>query len=176
VKQTGPIFIGGHPKDASASFGASVRRGDFFLYHLLPESFTNGACLRERGLALHSSTTQQLTLMKHSFSLLVRLACAVLLFSSSTMVRADLPQQRKALDELQAAKKADDPLPLLESAKDRITKANKGNRGGDKKDVIAKIDEAIQELKAGNKNKMEQKINAAIANLHQGKDKSKRPK
>lgn len=30
VKQTGPIFIGGHPKDASASFGASVRRGDFF--------------------------------------------------------------------------------------------------------------------------------------------------
>jgi hypothetical protein len=31
VKQTGPIFIGGHPKDAPASFGASVRRGGFFV-------------------------------------------------------------------------------------------------------------------------------------------------
>ena len=42
--------------------------------------------------------------------------------------------------------------------------------------MIDKIDEAIKELKAGNKDKMEQKINAAIANLHQGKDKSKKPK
>ena len=94
----------------------------------------------------------------------------------TTPLRADLPQQRKALDELQAAKKADDPMPLLESAKERITKANKGNKGGDKEDVLDKIDEAIKELKAGNKDKMEQKINAAIANLHQGKDKSKKPK
>ena len=38
------------------------------------------------------------------------------------------------------------------------------------------IEDAIKELKAGNKAKMEQKINAAISNLHQGKDKSKRPK
>lgn len=114
--------------------------------------------------------------MKHSFRLLVRVACAMLLLSSATTGLADLPQQRKALDELQAAKKADDPMPLLESAKTRISKANKGNKGGDKEDVIDKIDEAIKELQAGNKSKMEQKINAAIANLHQGKDKSKRPK
>ena len=93
-----------------------------------------------------------------------------------TPLHADLPQQRKALDELQAAKKADDPMPLLESARNRIANANKGNKGGDKEDVLDKIDEAIKELKAGNKSKMAQKINAAIANLQQGKDKSKRPK
>jgi hypothetical protein len=114
--------------------------------------------------------------MKHTLRLLVRTACSVLILGTTTSALADLPQQRKALDELQAAKKADDPMPLLESAKNRISKANKGNKGGDKEDVIDKIDEAIKELQAGNKSKMEQKINAAIANLHQGKDKSKRPK
>ncbi len=109
--------------------------------------------------------------------LLLRASFVMLLLGiATTPLRADFPQQRKALDELQAAKKADDPMPLLESAKERITKANKGNKGGDKEDVIDKIDEAIKELKAGNKDKMEQKINAAIANLHQGKDKSKKPK
>jgi hypothetical protein len=114
--------------------------------------------------------------MKHSSRSLLRIACAVLLLSTATTpVLADLPQQRKALDELQAAKKAEDPMPLLESAKTRIAKANKGDRQGDKKDVIDKIDEAIEQLKAGNKSKMEQKINAAIANLHQGKGSSKRP-
>jgi len=68
--------------------------------------------------------------MKHTLHLLVRAACAVILLSTSTQVRADFPQQRKALDELQAAKTADDPMPLLKSAKDRIANANKGNKGG----------------------------------------------
>lgn len=115
--------------------------------------------------------------MKPHLRILLHAAFVMLMLGiTATPVRADLPQQRKALDELQAAKKSDDPMPLLESAKDRITKANKGNKGGDKEDVVGKIDEAIKELKAGNKDKMEQKINAAIANLHQGKDKSKKPK
>lgn len=114
--------------------------------------------------------------MKHTLHLLVRAALAMLILTITTPALADLPQQRKALDELQAAKKAADPMPLLESAKTRITKAKKGNRDGDKEDVIAKIDEAIEQLKAGNRSKMEQKINAAIANLHQGKNSSKRPK
>lgn len=114
--------------------------------------------------------------MRHTLRVLVRAACAVILLSTAPPVRADFPQQRKALDELQAAKKADDPLPLLESAKNRITKANKGNKGGDKEDVIDKINEAIAALKLGDKTKMAGKINAAISNLHQGKDKSKRPR
>lgn len=121
--------------------------------------------------------SNQPTAVKQHLRIWLRAFFAVLMLGIATSpVRADLPQQRKALDELQAAKKADDPMPLLESAKTRITKANKGNKGGDKEDVIDKIDEAIKELQAGNKEKMEQKINAAIANLHQGKDKSKKPK
>lgn len=114
--------------------------------------------------------------MNHILRLLVRAACAVIMLSTVTSVRADLPKQRRALDELQAAKTADDPMPLLKSARDHISDANKGNKGGDKGDVIGKIDEAIKECKAGNKEKMAQKINAAISNLHQGKDKSKRPR
>lgn len=115
--------------------------------------------------------------MKQRLRILLRASFVMLMLGiTATPLHADLPQQRKALDELQAAKKAADPLPLLESAKNRIAKANKGNKGGDKEDVLDKIDEAINELKAGNRDKMESKINAAIANLHQGKDKSKRPK
>ncbi len=115
--------------------------------------------------------------MKQRLQILFRASFIMLMLGiAATPLQADLPQQRKALDELQAAKKADDPMPLLESAKERIANANKGNKGGDKEDVLDKINEAIKELKAGNKAKMEQKINAAIANLHQGKDKSKRPK
>jgi hypothetical protein len=90
-----------------------------------------------------------------------------------TPVHADLPQQRKALDELQAAKKSDSPMPLLKSAKTRLQKANKGNKQGDKDDAIDKIDEAIAALKAGDKSKMTQKVNAAIANLQQAKGSSK---
>lgn len=114
--------------------------------------------------------------MNSTFHLFLRAICVLIVISSTPSALADLPKQRKALDELQAAKKADDPLPLLKSAKDLIANANKGNKGGDKGDVIAKIEEAIKGAKAGNKDKMEQKINAAISNLHQGKDKSKRPK
>ncbi|MBE7496391.1 MAG: hypothetical protein HS117_15725 [Verrucomicrobiaceae bacterium] len=115
--------------------------------------------------------------MKHRLRLLLQAPFFMLLLGiTASVALADFPQQRKALDEFQAAKKAADPMPLLESARERISKANKGNKGGDKKDVIDKIDEAIKELRAGNKDKMEQKINAAIANLHQGKDKSKQSK
>lgn len=107
-------------------------------------------------------------------TLLITSTAMIILGITATPVHADLPQQRKALDDLQAAKKAADPMPLLESAKNRLTKANKGNKAGDRDDAVDKIDEAIKELKAGDKKKMESKINAAIANLHQGKDKSKK--
>lgn len=92
---------------------------------------------------------------------------------TATPVHADLPQQRKALDDLQAAKKSTNPLPLLKSARTHLNQATRGNKVGDRDDALAKIKEAIEELKAGNRTKMEQKINAAIANIHQGKDKSK---
>ena len=93
---------------------------------------------------------------------------------AATPVHANLPKQRQAMDDLQAAKKASDPMPLLESAKKHITNANKGNKLGDRNDAVDKVDEAIAALKAGDKQKMEQKINAAIANINQSKDRSKK--
>ena len=53
--------------------------------------------------------------------------------------------------------------------------AGRGGKFGDRKDALNKLEEAINELKAGNKSKMVQKINATIANLQQGKGSSKRP-
>ena len=112
---------------------------------------------------------QRLRLRLHA--ILVMLVLGI----TATSLIADLPNLNKALDDLQAAKKADDPMPLLQSAKERLSKANKGNKFGDRKDALNKLAEAISELKAGNKSKMVQKINATIANLQQGKGSSKRP-
>ena len=89
-----------------------------------------------------------------------------------TPAHADLPRLRKALDELQAAKKSDKPMPLLKSARKLLNDATKGNKLGDRDESVEKINEAIAALKEGDKNKMTQKINAAIANLHQGKAKT----
>jgi len=115
--------------------------------------------------------------MKQRLRILLHAAFVIFMLGiSATPLHADLPNQRKAIDDLQAAKKASDPMPLLLSAKGHLTKANKGNKGGDRDDALDKLEEAIKELKAGDKKKMEQKINATIANIHQGKDKSKRPK
>jgi hypothetical protein len=114
--------------------------------------------------------------MKQRLRILLHASFVMLMLGiTATPLLADLPNQNKALDDLQAAKKADDPMPLLQSAKERLTKANKGNKFGDRKDALNKLEEAINELKAGNKSKMVQKINATIANLQQGKGSSKRP-
>ncbi|MFZ4768081.1 MAG: hypothetical protein ACOYMN_24295 [Roseimicrobium sp.] len=115
--------------------------------------------------------------MKQRLRILLSTSFAMILVGLTiTPVLADLPQQRKAIDDLQAAKKSSDPMPLLQSAKKRLSQANKGNKVGDRDDALDKVEEAIAELKVGDKKKMEQKINAAIANIHQGKDKSKKKK
>lgn len=111
--------------------------------------------------------------MKQRLSLLLHVAFALFILGTIvTPALADLPQQRKAIDEIQAAKKAVDPMPLLESAKTRLSKTNKGNKDGDRDDALKKLEGAISEWKADNRNKMEQKINA---NIQRGKGSSKRP-
>ena len=112
---------------------------------------------------------QRLRLWLHATFVMLILGITV------TQLHADLPNQRKAIDDLQAAKKAADPMPLLQSAKNHLSKANKGNKDGDRDDALKKLEEAINELKAGNRDKMAQKINATIANIQQGKGSSKRP-
>lgn len=113
------------------------------------------------------------TLMKlHLHTLFSAILAMVLLGFWVTPAHADLPRLRKALDELQAAKKSDNPMPLLKSARKLLNTATKGNKLGDRDESVEKINEAIAALKEGDKNKMTQKINAAIANLHQGKAKT----
>ena len=111
--------------------------------------------------------------MKHHLhTLFCAILALVLLSFWVTPAHADLPRLRKALDELQAAKEADNPMPLLKSARKLLNDATKGNKLGDRDESVEKINEAIAALKEGDKNKMTQKINAAIANLHQGKAKT----
>ena len=113
--------------------------------------------------------------MKQYLRSLLRASFAMLILGIIVnAAQANLPNQRKAIDDLQAAKKSSDPMPLLESARKHLSQATKGNKVGDRDDAVAKVDEAIAELKAGDTKKMEQKINAAIANINQGKDKSKK--
>lgn len=119
-------------------------------------------------LCVHSST-----LMKQLLQTLFSTTLAMVLLGFwVTPAHADLPRLRKALDELQAAKKSDKPMPLLKSARNLLNTATKGNKLGDRDESVEKINEAIAALKEGDKNKMTQKINAAIANLHQGKAKT----
>jgi hypothetical protein len=109
----------------------------------------------------------------HLLSLLRASFLMLILGLTIAPLHADLPHLRKAVDELQAAKKSSDPMPLLKSAKQHLTSANRGNKAGDKDDALDKIQEAMAALKAGDKRKMEQKINSAIVNINRGKNKSR---
>ncbi len=84
----------------------------------------------------------------------------------------DQPRMRAAIDALQAAKKADKPMPYLQMAKKRLENAAK-NKKGERNAALEYVQEAIDMAKAGDMKKMEQKINAAIANIHQGMGKAR---
>ena len=79
---------------------------------------------------------------------------------------------RAALELLQAAKESNNPLPMLNSAKQRLNNAAK-NKGGERLEAIDYVEEAITKAKERDFDKMKQKINAAIANIHQGMGKAK---
>lgn len=84
----------------------------------------------------------------------------------------DQPNMRAALELLQAAKKSDQPMPMLQAAKQRLKGASK-NKGGERLEAIEYVNEAMAMAKAGDKDKMEQKVNAAIANIHSGMGKAR---
>lgn len=91
---------------------------------------------------------------------------------SSLKAAPDQPNMRAALELLQQAKKADQPLPLLNSARHRLKIAAK-NKGGNRLEAIEYVNEAITCAKTGDLKKMEQKVNAAIANIHSGMGKGR---
>ena len=79
---------------------------------------------------------------------------------------------RAAVELLQSAKKAEKPLPMLTAAKKHIQKA-RPNKKGERYDALEAVNEAIAQATAGDREKMEQKINHAISQLHSGMAKAK---
>ncbi|RBP39144.1 hypothetical protein DES53_110168 [Roseimicrobium gellanilyticum] len=104
--------------------------------------------------------------MKHVIPVLTLL----LLLSGVFLTEAanpDQPHMRAALELLQSAKKSDQPLPMLTSARKHLKNASK-NKGGARVEALELVNEAIAQAQVGDKKKTEQKINAAIANIHSG--------
>ena len=81
------------------------------------------------------------------------------------------PKMEQALHDLQEAKTAAEPIPLLENAKKSL-KGAKHNKRGFRLEADGPIDKAIEEAKIGNKEKMVEKIDAAIAEVHTAMAKS----
>ena len=109
----------------------------------------------------------------HTFKLIVVVCLAFL--SSMGFPQAALeekqPKMEQALHDLQEAKTAAEPIPLLENAKKSLKQA-KHNKRGFRLEADGPIDKAIEEAKTGNKEKMVQKIDAAIAEIHTAMAKS----
>lgn len=98
----------------------------------------------------------------------------LILFSMVTSIAIAGPQNprmRKAIEFLQEAKKATKPIPLLNAAKAQF-KPGKNGKTGDRNEALETIQEAVSWAKAGNRGKMEQKINHAIAQIHVRMDNS----
>ena len=93
--------------------------------------------------------------------------CVVLaVFLAGTPLFADQGHMRAALELLQAAKKADQPLPMLKSARKHLENAPKA-KGGARAQALQQLNEAVAQATVGDKKKMSQKIDSAIANIHQ---------
>ena len=124
------------------------------------------------GCALTSAVARHVLLpMKKLLSTLV-MAGLVTGLVSTDLLAADQPKMRGAIEALQDAKTAEKPLPFLEEAKTHLKKAAK-NKKGSRADAVQIVNEAIEEAKADDKDKMTQKINRAISEIHSGMDKAK---
>jgi hypothetical protein len=105
--------------------------------------------------------------MRAAFLLKVALAM-LMLVTAFPAAAAEQPHMKAALELLQSAKKSDNPKPMLLAAQ-RHKKNAKRNKGGALGQAAESLREAIAlaEL-GGDKKKLEQKINATIANLQNG--------
>lgn len=72
-----------------------------------------------------------------------------------------------ALQSLQEAKKSPTPAASLHTAKEELQKA-RHKKGGFRVDAIEFVDQALTEAQAGSHDRMIQKIDAAIADIHSG--------
>jgi hypothetical protein len=97
---------------------------------------------------------------------------ALVAFVGTLVAAPDQPHMRAAVELLQSAKMADKPLPMLTAAKKHIQKA-RPNKKGERYDALEAVNEAIALATTGDREKMEQKINHAISQLHSGMAKAK---
>jgi hypothetical protein len=112
--------------------------------------------------------------MKTLFSKTGLLACAALLFSAGVLfagIEGGQPRMEAAIKFLQEAKKADNPLPLLEKARNELAHASH-NKAGWRPKAIHMVDEAIAKANEGDKQGVEDKCGHAIAEIHTGMSKA----
>lgn len=108
--------------------------------------------------------------MKNLASRILLLLCAFLLAGARlgfSEAEERQPHMDAALQALQDAKKSPAPVALLNTAKDELHKA-KHKKGGFRVESLDMVDQAIAEAQTGNHDKMIQKIDAAIADIHNG--------
>ncbi len=92
--------------------------------------------------------------------------------STLTFAAPDQPRMRAAIDLLNAAKTAESPLPVLRAAKKKLHEA-RPNKHGERLDAIEAVNEAIALATVGDKNKMVQKIDHAVAQVYSGMRKAR---
>jgi len=108
-----------------------------------------------------------------SFLILLTVFCLLGAGIRSFAAEADSPNLKAAVEALEAAKIADDPLPSLQEAMKDLDKAT--NNALNKRDEATDaVTNAISLAKDGNKTEMTDKINHAIALLHMGMSKGGR--
>lgn len=104
-----------------------------------------------------------------TFRLIVLLSAFLLVGARLGFSAAEDRQQHMeaALQALQDAKKSDAPAAALHKAKEALHKA-RHNKDGGRLESLEMVDQAIAEAEAGHHDKMIQKIDAAIADIHNG--------
>src|SRR4051812_1558340 len=97
------------------------------------------------------------------------LVAMLFFFGLLPIAKADVqPHMKRALVLLRTPKDADHPKPTLVAARDELKDAKK-NKGGSIAQAMKDLDEAIALVTTGaDKDKVKQKINAAIANVQNG--------
>jgi len=83
-----------------------------------------------------------------------------------------LEAMERALNRLEDARSATNPVVSLRSARKAVVNA-KTNKGGERKEAIVTIDKAIEAAEAGDRQTMMAKISSAIYDIRQGMNNAK---
>jgi hypothetical protein len=111
---------------------------------------------------------KQLSVSRH-----ILLACLLLVPTASIAKDPTKPGPlQKAIVYLETARTAKEPLLSLRAARRSVVNA-KTNKGGERKEAVIAIDQAIEATEAGDSKKMNAKIANAIFDIKQGMNNAK---